>query len=201
MSKDLFIPEVSALQKFKAETISRTQIKNAEYNPRTISDERRAKLHESIERFGLVQAPVWNKRTGNLVGGHKRIEEIDSLSQSPEYSLTVNAIDVGEEEEKALNIILNSPEIGGEFDEDLLQKLLAELNGKLSFDLDALISGAKEKAGAKLRQLTAATPSKMAWVLVGIPLVRYAEIDQYVEAVGRVPETQVEVHLVRPLVR
>ena len=45
----------------------------AKYNPRTITDEARARLEASIEKFGLVQPIVWNRRSGNVVGGHQRL--------------------------------------------------------------------------------------------------------------------------------
>lgn len=40
----------------------------ADYNPRTISDAALKGLAASIERFGLVEPVVWNKRTGIIIG-------------------------------------------------------------------------------------------------------------------------------------
>ncbi len=53
-----------------SETIHRSQIKEAPYNPRGMNDEERRLLSNSLKQFGLVEYLVWNKRSGNLVGGH-----------------------------------------------------------------------------------------------------------------------------------
>ena len=41
--------------------------KEAEYNPRRISDEAKEGLRASMERFGLVQPIIWNRRTERVV--------------------------------------------------------------------------------------------------------------------------------------
>jgi ParB-like chromosome segregation protein Spo0J len=43
-----------------------SQLKPAEYNPRSISDEALRGLQSSIEEFGCVELIVWNKRTGKV---------------------------------------------------------------------------------------------------------------------------------------
>ena len=51
-----------------------SKVNPAPYNPRIDlqpEDPEYKKLEKSIEEFGLVQLLVWNKRTGNLVGGHQ----------------------------------------------------------------------------------------------------------------------------------
>ena len=59
----------SKFQAFETETIDRSQIKNAPYNPRIMDKEAKNRLREGIRKHGLVSAITWNKRTGNLVGG------------------------------------------------------------------------------------------------------------------------------------
>jgi hypothetical protein len=95
----------------------------------------RAKLRKSVSEFGLVTTLIWNKRTGNLVGGHRRLEEIDLAEGTSEYSLTVAEIDIDPLREKALNLVLNNPAAQGEYDDKLLAKLLEELEGKLDIEL------------------------------------------------------------------
>ena len=51
----------------------------AEYNPRTISAEAMAGLSASMERFGLVQPIIWNRRTERVVGGHQRLKVLEGL--------------------------------------------------------------------------------------------------------------------------
>ena len=53
-----------------------SELQPAPYNPRlelTRDDPHYRKLKRSIERFGLVEPLLWNKRTGFLVGGHQRL--------------------------------------------------------------------------------------------------------------------------------
>ncbi|MEE4272306.1 MAG: DNA methyltransferase [Thermoanaerobaculales bacterium] len=96
----------------------------ASYNPRTISDEALSGLTASVERFGLVEPIVWNKRTGRVVGGHQRLKV---LQKRGETETQVVVVDLEETEEKALNVALNNPQISGEFTPDL-HLLLAEIN-------------------------------------------------------------------------
>src|SRR2546428_6999537 len=59
------------------QNIEISQIKPAEYNPRKDlkpGDAELEKLRAVIDRFDLVEPLVWNRRTGNLVGGHQRLK-------------------------------------------------------------------------------------------------------------------------------
>ena len=58
----------------KIEKIAVEKIKPAKYNPRVDlkpGDPDYEKLKRSISEFDTVEPLVWNKRTGNLVGGHR----------------------------------------------------------------------------------------------------------------------------------
>lgn len=120
----------SKYQAFDTETINRDMIKNAPYNPRIMDEGAKKRLKKNIARHGLVSALTWNKRTGNLVGGHQRLEQIDALEKSQDYELTVCVVDVDEREEAALNVQLNNPSMQGEWDLDKLANISEE------FDLD-----------------------------------------------------------------
>jgi DNA modification methylase len=116
------------------ETKAIEELVPAPYNPRTIDQEALAGLQASVERFGLVEPVVWNRRTGRVVGGHQRLKV---LQQMGEISTEVVVVDLPEIEEKALNVALNNPAIAGEFTADIHQ-LLAEINAampELSKDL------------------------------------------------------------------
>lgn len=111
------------------EVIERARIKNAPYNPRQIDKDSAERLRKSLSEHGLVDLPIWNRRTGNLVGGHQRISQLDALEGSKDYDLMVNVIDVDEREEAQLNVQLNNPDLQGDWD---FQKL-ADMAG--DFDL------------------------------------------------------------------
>lgn len=125
----------SKFQHYDTETISRSDIKNAPYNPRIMDESSKKRLRENIAKHGLVAALTWNKRTGNLVGGHQRLEQLDALEKSKDYDLTVCVVDVDEREEAALNVQLNNPSMQGEWDLDKLAFMSEEFQLDLKDDL------------------------------------------------------------------
>lgn len=138
----------SKYQSFDTETINRKDIKNAPYNPRIMDKEAKKRLRKSIRENGLVSALTWNRRTGNLVGGHQRIEQLDALEKSEDYELTVCVIDVDEREEAKLNVQLNNPSMQGDWDLDKLGMMAEEfdldMTGDLGFtdlDVDLMFEG------------------------------------------------------------
>lgn len=138
----------SRYQNYDTETINRSEIKNAPYNPRIMDAKAKKRLKEGIAKHGLVSALTWNRRTGNLVGGHQRLEQLDSLEKDKDYELTVCVIDVDEREEAALNVQLNNPSMQGEWDFDKLANICEEfdldLKDDMSFtdtDIDLMFEG------------------------------------------------------------
>lgn len=98
----------------------------AAYNPRVTLTEDMAEykaLKASIEEFGEVEPIVWNKRTGNIVGGHQRYNVLKALGEKTAF---VSVVDIDEREEKALNIALNK--VSGDWDEAKLKELLESLD-------------------------------------------------------------------------
>ena len=137
----------SKYQNYYTETISRKDIKNAEYNPRFMGDSQKKKLKKMLRQHGLVSALTWNKRTGNLVGGHQRLEQLDILEKSDDYDLTVCVVDVDEVEEAKLNVILNNPSMQGEWDLERLAQMTEDFGVGLEefgfddFDIDYMFDG------------------------------------------------------------
>ena len=125
----------SKYQAYETDTISRDMIKNAPYNPRIMDEGAKKRLKKNIAKHGLVSALTWNKRTGNLVGGHQRLEQLDALEKSQDYELTVCVVDVDEREEAALNVQLNNPSMQGEWDLDKLANISEEFDLDMSDDL------------------------------------------------------------------
>ncbi len=104
----------------------------ADYNPRTISDQKLRALRKSLRKYGHVQNVVVNKRTARkgwprkarpvIVGGHQTtkaavLEKIDELA--------VRWVDLDKFDEQELNLALNA--IDGDWDQKLLGPLLAGL--------------------------------------------------------------------------
>ena len=125
----------SKYQYYETETISRGDIKNAPYNPRLMDEDAKKRLRANIAKHGLVSALTWNKRTGNLVGGHQRLEQLDALEKNKDYDLTVCVVDVDEREEAALNVQLNNPSLQGDWDMDKLANMAQDFNLDMQEDL------------------------------------------------------------------
>lgn len=115
---------LSRYQTFETATVHRRQLKGAAYNPRRIDDHAKAKLRANLKRVGLIQPLIWNKRTGNLVGGHQRVDLLDSLEGSDDYSLTVAVVDLDEKTEREQNVALNNTSAMGTWDEEALTEML-----------------------------------------------------------------------------
>ena len=108
------------------------EISPAAYNPRKVlkpGDIEFENLKKSISSFGLVEPLVWNKRTGNLVGGHQRLRV---LIEQGAVEVEVSVVDLPLDKEKALNLALNK--IQGDWDEDKLSALVEELSKIPDFD-------------------------------------------------------------------
>ena len=139
--------KISKYQKFDTQVISRADIKNADYNPRIMDKNAKQRLKKIIREHGLVSAITWNKRTGNLVGGHQRLEQLDSLEKSADYELTVCVVDVDEAEEAKLNVILNNPSVQGEWDIERLAQMTEDFDitlkdmGFTDYDIDFMFDG------------------------------------------------------------
>ena len=109
------------------------QLNPAKYNPRKDlqpGDPEFEKLKRSMQEFGYVEPIVWNKRTGNIVGGHQRHKILLDMGMQ-EVDCVV--VDLDETKEKALNIALNK--IQGDWDYVKLKDLLEELDTG-AFDIE-----------------------------------------------------------------
>jgi len=106
----------------------------AKYNPRVDlkpGDPEYEKLKRSIKEFGYVEPIVWNKRTGNVVGGHQRLK---ILKEEGYKKVKVSVVELSEAQEKALNIALNK--ISGDWDEEKLHQIFKELQEDVDIDIE-----------------------------------------------------------------
>lgn len=119
--------ELHPSQKFTSQRVHRNKVKNAPYNPRSIDDHARKKLHHNLKKKGLLDALVWNKRTGNLVSGHQRLSILDDLSATgDDYTLDFAVVDLSEKEEKEQNLFFNNPSTQGTYDTDLVGQMITD---------------------------------------------------------------------------
>jgi len=125
--------------------ISIRELNPACYNPRASlepGDPDYEKLKQSISRFGHVQPVVWNQRTGNVVGGHQSLKVLEDLGYTEADCVVV---DLGEAEEKTLNVALNK--ISGRWDIDKLSVIMEEL-------VTEGLAGLTGHSDAEIRRLT-----------------------------------------------
>jgi len=107
-------------------------------NPRLISDRELEALTRSIREFGLVDPIIARKEGRTVIGGHQRLLAARRLGYK---TVPVVFADLSLEQARLLNIALNK--ISGSFDQELLARLLSELNEVP--DIDLTLSGFEEK--------------------------------------------------------
>jgi len=99
------------IEKIKAELL-----RPVRYSPRKDlkpGDPEYEKLRRSMAELGYVEPVIWNKTTGNVVGGHQRLK-ILLADGAPVIDCLVVELDA--KKEKALNLALNK--IQGDWDQD-----------------------------------------------------------------------------------
>jgi len=112
-------------------------------NPRRIPEAELEALTRSIREFGLVDPVIARAEDHTVIGGHQRLLAARRLGLK---EVPVIFLDITKEKARLLNVALNK--ISGDFDQELLARLLSDLATTL--DLDLSLSGFEEK---EIRQL------------------------------------------------
>ena len=115
----------------------RSEIRFSDYNPRTINKDGRNQLKHSIKKYGIVGGIVINSRTNNtIVGGQQKVDILDELNKynpstkENDYRLKVEVVDIDLKTEKQLNIVLNNPNVGGQWDFNALARIVPDIDWK-----------------------------------------------------------------------
>ena len=146
-----------------------SDLKAAEYNPRKINKEQLDMLKKAMKKFGDLSGIVFNRKTGNLIGGHQRvkifdpswliktkaIEPADAVGtvakgtiKSPYGDWSYREVDWPKEKEKAANIAANQH--GGEWVEELRDDMLLELDSLPDFNIE--LTGFDDKDITKIKK-------------------------------------------------
>ncbi|MBN1321153.1 MAG: DNA modification methylase [Thermoleophilia bacterium] len=112
-------------------------------NPRRISDAELEALTRSITEFGLVDPIIARAADRTVIGGHQRLLAARRLGLA---TVPVIYLDITTEKAQLLNVALNK--ISGDFDTELLARLLSDLSKEPELDLS--LSGFEEKEIAQL---------------------------------------------------
>ena len=99
-------------------------------NPRRIAEDELAALCRSIETFGLVDPILARRADRRVIAGHQRLV---AARRAGLTTVPVILLDVTAEDARLLNVALN--QIGGEWDADLLARLLIDLRATAAQDL------------------------------------------------------------------
>ena len=108
----------------KIESRKISELKFAEYNPRTISKKQFKDLVRSLKKFGLVDPIIINTLKGRdniIIGGHQRTRAWLELGNDTIQCVVVKYCI---KDEMELNLCLNHN--GGKFDDDMLINLFPE---------------------------------------------------------------------------
>ena len=91
---------------------------------------------------------VWNEETGNLVSGHQKVGIMDEVNRynldtrENDYMLRVDVVHLDPKTEKEQNLFMNNRAVQGEFDDDLLIRMLDGIEyenaGFDDFDIELL---------------------------------------------------------------
>ena len=88
-------------------------------NPREISGVNFEGLKTSIEKWGMLEVYIWNKRTDRLLHGNQRLK-IQKALDDPETEVDVREIDLSSEEEQELIVEMNNLATMGKFTKDVV---------------------------------------------------------------------------------
>ena len=113
--------------------VKRSQVNFAPYNPRKKDKKVIDSLKRNFKKVGFLGGVIWNKTTGNLVGGHKRVETLDLINgydgtEITDYELKVEMVELDLKTEKEQNIYLNNKKQQGETDFELMATLINEID-------------------------------------------------------------------------
>ncbi len=131
---------MAAVAQIAIEHIAIEELKPDPANPRRISDAELEALTRSISEFGVVQPVLARRADQVVVAGHQRLLAARRLGIK---SVPVIFLDLSQEEARLLNIALNK--IGGEWDEELLAHMLADLQPDADLTLTGFDEGELER--------------------------------------------------------
>ena len=116
-------------------------------NPRRISEDELDALERSLRQFGFVQPVLARREDQSVIGGHQRLVAARRLGLT---TVPVTWLDVSVAQARLLGLALNK--ISGSWDEQLLARLLADLQA--TPELDLTLSGfGEDEIGDLLRSL------------------------------------------------
>lgn len=163
--------------------------KNWRVHPRYQQDALQAVLDE----VGWVDDVKVNRQTGTVVDGHLRVT---LALRNDEPSIPVKYVDLSPEEEALVLATFDPLGTFAAADPDALNGALEDVS-TTSAEIADILTKIAEDAGvipqaekgpapqASIRRLATKPPPKLAWTLIGLPVVRYGEIAETIEGIAK----------------
>ena len=134
---------MTSRESVKIEYIPISELHPDAANPRRINDEQSESLTRSIREFGLVDSVIARQEDKTVIGGHQRLVAARKLGLN---TVPVIYVDLPQKQARLLNLALNK--ISGNWDQELLVRLIADLEQMP--DVDLTLSGFDEDEIKKL---------------------------------------------------
>jgi hypothetical protein len=162
-------------------------------NARIHPENNLADIRASLKEFGQVEPLVVQKSSGKVIGGNGRLKVMRDLGWT---ECDVAYVDVSPAKQIALGLALNRAGEQAQWDEQQLKTLIDELDGDVG-ELDQMLTDLeeeiiKDEQKTELKKLDTKTPPRMAWVLIGVPLVKYDSINADIERIAKIPDVVIE---------
>lgn len=162
----------------------------ASYNPRlqlSPGMEEYEKLKKSIQKYGFITPVVWNRRTGNIVSGHQRLQVAKDLGID---SVPTSIVDLPENKEKTLNIALNK--IIGDWDQEKLYDLLQDIGeenflnaGFSELELEQIDLNIDDYVDKELLQRDDSRATKLFAITLTFPIDKEQMMKDYIKKYGK----------------
>ena len=141
-----------------------------------------------IRESGWRRPIVVSRQSGLIVKGHGAYEAARDVLKV--QHVPVDFQDYPSEEAELADLLADNQlaELA-ENDDAALADLLGDLTGKIDLELAGILASIEETAptaAAALKTLDVPAAPAMTWVLVGIPTVRFGDINKHVERIARV---------------
>jgi hypothetical protein len=161
-----------------------------EDNPNGHPDEQLRLYAKILRHQGFRKPAIVSNQTGLIVTGHGLV--LTAIAEGWKQ-VPVDYQDFRSREDEYAHMLADNrlPQLADLNEAEFTEILRVELDGKLDLEL-AGIPLEEEEPAVTLKPVDTKPPPKMAWVLIGIPLVRFSEINGDIERIAGLAETVVE---------
>jgi hypothetical protein len=155
-----------------------------EFNPRKISEAKRKKLIESLEKFNLAEIPAINK-DNTVISGNQRLKALQLMGRGDELiDVRMPNRKLTQKELKEYALIANTH--AGEWDMDIMEEFFSDMDLDdigldMNFDLDDIAAEEpKERKKSEKKELKDYVQTH---VLISFPPERLLDIQEYLEKI------------------